>query len=76
MAEVEEAVTKLEDADVWKERERVDGGGGDGAPLVMRHMRKVYPSREGLGPKLAVRDITFAAEEGIVLGLLGPNGAG
>ncbi|KAI8918937.1 hypothetical protein BC831DRAFT_115788 [Entophlyctis helioformis] len=67
----------LEDADVVAERARVDSNGFDPAsPLVIRHMRKLYASRAGAGPKLAVKDITFAVEEGIVFGLLGPNGAG
>ncbi|KAH9271609.1 hypothetical protein BASA83_006219 [Batrachochytrium salamandrivorans] len=46
------------------------------SPLVISHMRKVYAGRGGAGPKLAVKDVTFAVEEGIVFGLLGPNGAG
>jgi ABC-type Na+ transport system ATPase subunit NatA len=37
-------------------------------------MRKVYAGRGGAGPKLAVKDVTLAVEEGIVFGLLGPNG--
>ncbi|KAL2917002.1 hypothetical protein HK105_203434 [Polyrhizophydium stewartii] len=69
--------TKFEDADVKAERARVDNGEFDaGSPLVVRHMRKVYAGRGGAGPKLAVKDVTFAVEEGIVFGLLGPNGAG
>ncbi|KAI8606813.1 P-loop containing nucleoside triphosphate hydrolase protein, partial [Chytriomyces sp. MP71] len=39
-------------------------------------MKKVYPGRKGLGPKIAVRDVTFAEERGVIFGLLGPNGAG
>ncbi|KAL2912513.1 hypothetical protein HK105_208002 [Polyrhizophydium stewartii] len=66
-----------EDADVKAERARVDNNQFDPkSPIVVRHMRKVYTGRSGAGPKLAVKDVTFAAEQGIVFGLLGPNGAG
>ncbi|KAI8925005.1 hypothetical protein BC831DRAFT_284172 [Entophlyctis helioformis] len=75
--DVNEAETQFEDADVKAERARVDDQKYDPAsPLVMKHMRKVYAGRGGAGPKLAVKDVTFAVEEGIVFGLLGPNGAG
>ncbi|KAI8925025.1 hypothetical protein BC831DRAFT_284716 [Entophlyctis helioformis] len=74
---VDAAETQFEDADVKAERARVDNSQYDPAsPLVMKHMRKVYGGRGGAGPKLAVKDVTFAVEEGIVFGLLGPNGAG
>nr|KAJ3416336.1 hypothetical protein HK105_001276 [Polyrhizophydium stewartii] len=66
-----------EDADVKTERARVDNNQFDPkSPIVVRHMRKVYTGRSGAGPKLAVKDVTFAAEQGLVFGLLGPNGAG
>eukprot|EP00842_Homolaphlyctis_polyrhiza_P004047 jgi/Hompol1/4643/HPOL_003777-RA len=74
---VDENETRFEDPDVKAERARVDSGNYDPvSPLVIKHMRKVYASRAGAGPKLAVKDATFAVEEGIVFGLLGPNGAG
>ncbi|KAJ3047994.1 hypothetical protein HK097_010977, partial [Rhizophlyctis rosea] len=67
----------MEDADVKAERARVVANNFDpNSPVIMKHMRKVYPSRSGLGPKIAVKDVTLAVEEGIVFGLLGPNGAG
>ncbi|KAJ3159175.1 hypothetical protein HK101_001137 [Irineochytrium annulatum] len=70
-------VFKSEDDDVRDERARVDTRSYDPtSPLVVHHMRKVYASRHGLGPKVAVKDVTFAAEDGIIFGLLGPNGAG
>ncbi|KAJ8324327.1 hypothetical protein O5D80_006397 [Batrachochytrium dendrobatidis] len=66
-----------EDQDVVNERSRVDSDQFDpNSPLVIRHIRKVYASRSGAGPKIAVKDVTFAVEEGVVFGLLGPNGAG
>ncbi|KAJ3297347.1 hypothetical protein HDU79_003962 [Rhizoclosmatium sp. JEL0117] len=66
-----------EDDDVREERARVDAGKySDTAPIVMSHMKKVYPSRKGLGPKVGVRNVTFAEEAGVIFGLLGPNGAG
>nr|KAJ3412372.1 hypothetical protein HK105_002369 [Polyrhizophydium stewartii] len=69
--------TRFEDSDVKAERARVDNGQFDPkSPLIVKHMRKVYAGRGGAGPKLAVKDVTFAVEEGIVFGLLGPNGAG
>ncbi|KAJ3033330.1 hypothetical protein HDV00_006486 [Rhizophlyctis rosea] len=77
--DVETSASELthEDADVKAERTRVLSNNFDpNSPVIMRNMRKVYPSRSGLGPKIAVKDVTFAVEEGIVYGLLGPNGAG
>lgn len=69
--------TFYEDSDVKTERTRVlSGQHGTKSPLVIKGMRKVYAGRGGIGPKLAVKDVTFAVEEGITFGLLGPNGAG
>ncbi|KAJ3244891.1 hypothetical protein HDU78_010370 [Chytriomyces hyalinus] len=66
-----------EDDDVRDERVRIDTGHHNPAsPIIISHMRKVYSGRKGLGPKVAVRDVTFAAESGVIFGLLGPNGAG
>ncbi|TPX73229.1 hypothetical protein CcCBS67573_g05503 [Chytriomyces confervae] len=66
-----------EDDDVRAERARIDNTEFDpSSPIIMSHMRKVYAGRKGLGPKVAVRDVTFAAESGVIFGLLGPNGAG
>ena len=45
-------------------------------PLIMKNMRKLYAGRGGVGPKLAVKDVTLAVEKNTVFGLLGPNGAG
>lgn len=69
---VTEEVKKLEDMDVAAERERVlSDSYSEDSPLAMKRMRKVYKGRSGLGPKIAVKDVTFAVEEGIVFGLLG-----
>eukprot|EP00842_Homolaphlyctis_polyrhiza_P003931 jgi/Hompol1/4539/HPOL_001790-RA len=75
--QIDENETKFEDADVKAERKRIDDAAyGVKDPLVIKHMRKVYAGRGGAGPKLAVKDVTFAVEDGVCFGLLGPNGAG
>ncbi|KAL5033545.1 hypothetical protein BDV3_000517 [Batrachochytrium dendrobatidis] len=75
--QVDESETQYEDEDVKAERNRILSRNFDAtSPLILSHMRKVYSGRGGAGPKLAVKDVTFAVEEGIVFGLLGPNGAG
>lgn len=64
---------KFEDPDVKQERSRVlhDNFAPD-CPLVMKNMRKIYPTNN----KLAVKNVTFAVEKDTIFGLLGPNGAG
>ncbi|KAJ3000665.1 hypothetical protein HDV02_004350 [Globomyces sp. JEL0801] len=76
--QVDEKETQFEDKDVKEERARVIADNFDSTdyPLVMKNMRKVYAGRGGAGPKLAVKDVTFAVEKGVTFGLLGPNGAG
>ncbi|KAI8621977.1 P-loop containing nucleoside triphosphate hydrolase protein [Chytriomyces sp. MP71] len=75
--EIDVAETQFEDVDVKAEKAKIEKAEyPKGSPLVISHMRKVYPSRRGLGPKFAVKDVSFAAEVGQVFGLLGPNGAG
>ncbi|KAJ3113607.1 hypothetical protein HK100_001931, partial [Physocladia obscura] len=75
--EIDASELRFEDADVKAEKKRIELGEYDRAsPLVLSHMRKVYPSRKGLGPKFAVKDVSFVADLGTVFGLLGPNGAG
>ncbi|KAI9329182.1 hypothetical protein BDR26DRAFT_872834 [Obelidium mucronatum] len=74
---LDESETQFEDADVKEEKARIEKGEfPKDSPLVLSHMRKVYPSRGGLRPKFAVKDVSFAADLGTVFGLLGPNGAG
>ncbi|KAJ3130321.1 hypothetical protein HK100_008124 [Physocladia obscura] len=75
---IDAAETKFEDSDVRIEKLRVEENEFDTTkcPLILSHMRKVYPSRKGLGPKIAVRDVSFATQIDSVFGLLGPNGAG
>lgn len=75
--QIDEAETMFEDDDVRNERTRILEAAYDpNSPLIMKNMRKVYNGRGGLGPKVAVKDVSFAVEEGIIFGLLGPNGAG
>ncbi|KAF9279124.1 hypothetical protein BGZ68_008118 [Mortierella alpina] len=64
---------QFEDADVKLERSRVlhDEYSPD-CPLVMKNMRKIYPTNN----KLAVKNVTFAVDKDTIFGLLGPNGAG
>ncbi|KAJ3316944.1 hypothetical protein HDU76_001458, partial [Blyttiomyces sp. JEL0837] len=69
-----------EDSDVQAERNRIDQGlyNPSEHPVIIKHLHKKYGSRGGgrKGDKIAVKDVTFAVERGIVFGLLGPNGAG
>ncbi|KAJ3203256.1 hypothetical protein HDU67_010287, partial [Dinochytrium kinnereticum] len=68
---------RFEDPDVKAERLRVQTHSyPSNSPIIINGIRKTYKGRLGLGPKSAIKDVTFAAEEGIILGLLGPNGAG
>ncbi|KAF9976452.1 hypothetical protein BGZ73_008587 [Actinomortierella ambigua] len=64
---------RFEDADVKAERARVlHNQYSADSPLVIKNMRKVYPTNK----KLAVKNVTLAVERDIIFGLLGPNGAG
>ncbi|KAI8848836.1 hypothetical protein BC829DRAFT_207092 [Chytridium lagenaria] len=74
---VDDDELKYEDEDVKAERQRVVSNKHSlSSPVVVSGVRKVFAGRRGLGPKVAVKDVTFAAEKGVIVGLLGPNGAG
>lgn len=64
------------DPDVQSERRRVESGEADSETVVLRGLRKVYPGRSGLAPKVAVNDMFFGIPEGQCFGYLGMNGAG
>ena len=74
--QIDEKEVQFEDQDVKDERARVISTNffPEEYPLVMKNMRKVFAGRGGQGPKLAVKDVSFAVEKGITFGLLGPNG--
>ncbi|KAG0365950.1 hypothetical protein BGZ54_005998 [Gamsiella multidivaricata] len=64
---------QFEDEDVKQERARVlHDEFSPECPLVMKNMRKIYPTNK----KLAVKNVTFAVDKDTIFGLLGPNGAG
>lgn len=54
--------------DVTEEQQRVlNGSYAPDSPLVVKQMRKVYGS--GKEQKIAVKDVSFAVEKGVVFGL-------
>ena len=74
-----------EGADVAAERARVEdmwrvwaSGGSQppGTAMLLHQLRKVYPSRNGNAPKVAVHDLSLGIQRCECFGLLGPNGAG
>jgi len=64
------------DQDVEEERERVIRGDADSEVVVLKGLRKVFPGRSGVPPKVAVSAMYFGIPEGQCFGYLGMNGAG
>jgi len=73
--EISEAPYEI-DQDLRDEARKIESGEADGDPIVVNHLRKVYPGRGNVPPKVAVRDMTFSVPMGEVFGFLGINGAG
>jgi len=72
----ERAAAVALDADVEAEKQRVQRGDADQEMVVLKGLRKVFPGRHGLAPKVAVEDMHFGIPEGQCFGYLGMNGAG
>ena len=69
----------LEDSDSKAERNMVynlDKADYYKYPLIIKDMRKVYPSCGGVPPKVATKSFCLRIKKGEMFGLLGPNGAG
>ncbi|KFK34077.1 hypothetical protein AALP_AA5G099400 [Arabis alpina] len=72
-------VVEMEKPDVTQEREKVEQlllESSTSHAIVCDNLKKVYPSRDGNPPKLAVRGLSLAVPSGECFGMLGPNGAG
>ena len=67
---------EFRDADVARERQRVESGEVDAAPVWVKGLRKVYSGKAGGGQKVAINHVSFHIEQGECFGLLGANGAG
>jgi ABC-type glutathione transport system ATPase component len=65
-----------EDEDVTSEKLRVQSGMACDDMVVIKGLRKVYPSRLNAPPKVAVNDLWFGIPQGQCFGFLGVNGAG
>ncbi|XP_018436846.1 ABC transporter A family member 7 [Raphanus sativus] len=72
-------VVEMEKPDVNQEIEKVEQlmlEPSTSHAIVCDNLKKVYPSRDGNPPKLAVRGLSLAVPSGECFGMLGPNGAG
>jgi len=65
-----------EDEDLVKEQQRITSGAADDDIVWVKDLRKVYPGRGNVGPKVAVKKLSFGVPAGEVFGFLGINGAG
>lgn len=63
-----------DDVDVEAERQRVESGNATEDVIVLKGVRKIYPTTQG--PKVAVRNLSVGIPSGECFGLLGINGAG
>ncbi|KAL9243222.1 hypothetical protein vseg_017135 [Gypsophila vaccaria] len=71
--------SEAEKADVIQEREIVEQlklASPAGYAIVCDDIRKVYPTRDGNPPKVAVKGMSLALPQTGCFGMLGPNGAG
>jgi len=64
------------DDDLLAEAKRVEEGKAAQDMVLVEDLRKVYPGRGNVGPKVAVKSLTFGVPSGEVFGFLGINGAG
>jgi ABC-type multidrug transport system ATPase subunit len=76
---IEDHTDNDEEDDVRAERERIERGECDDTSIfsvVLKGLRKVYPSRMGAKPHVAVSNLFFSVKKGECIGFLGANGAG
>ena len=66
-----------EDTEVAKERERIERGDADSDALLLKKLRKEFPSTSKVGTSFtAVNDVSLGVPRSQCFGLLGANGAG
>eukprot|EP01118_Nematostelium_gracile_P008164 TRINITY_DN2698_c0_g1_i3.p1 TRINITY_DN2698_c0_g1~~TRINITY_DN2698_c0_g1_i3.p1 ORF type:complete len:600 (+),score=136.61 TRINITY_DN2698_c0_g1_i3:37-1800(+) len=74
--EISEEIDPDEPSDVMNERKSIFKREVETLGICVKNLRKIYPSRDGNPPHLAVRGVTFGVEKNSCLGILGHNGAG